>query len=450
MIKIDTSVFKAYDIRGIYPDQIDEDIVYRIAQAYVKIIKPKGAVVLGKDVRISSPSLWKSAAQGLIDMGVDVIDIGTVSTDMLYFAVAEYGHGGGITISASHNPKEYNGMKLVRERAIPISGDSGIVEIKDEVLKAERKEEEKKGKIIKKDIWDDYIEFCLSFIDKKKIKPFKIVANPNFGMAGKVLEKISKSIPIEIVPLNFEPDGSFPKGRPDPLIPENRDETIALIKESSADLGVAWDADADRFYFFDENGEFVDGYFVTAILSEIILEKHPGAKIISDPRQIWAIQEIVNKNGGTLILNKAGHSFIKERMIKEDAVFAGEMSGHYYFKYPNDTYYDNGMIPFFIVLEKLSVGDKKLSQLSKDYRETYFISGEINSEVADPIEIINEVENKYKDGRIEHIDGLSVEYSNWRFNLRPSNTESLLRLNVEAKTKDLMEEKRDEILKLIK
>lgn len=315
------------------------------------------------------------------------------------------------------------------------------------------KSNKQKNRIIKKDILADYISFCLSFIDKSKIKPFKIVANPNFGLAGKVLEKITADLPIEIIKLNFEPDGNFPKGRPDPMIPENRAETEALIRETKADLGVAWDADADRCFFFDEKGEFVAGYFVTAILAQIMLERNPGQKIISDPRLIWAIQDTVKKSGGEILLNKAGHSFIKERMVKEDAVFAGEMSAHYYFKYPNLTYYDNGMIPFSLMLERLSTKKIKLSKLAEPFRKKYFISGEINIEIkkiSEAENIINQIKEDYPDGEIESIDGLSVAYPKWRFNLRASNTEPLIRLNVEAKSKKTMEEKRDQILAAIK
>ncbi|MFA5188493.1 MAG: phosphomannomutase/phosphoglucomutase [Patescibacteria group bacterium] len=442
------NIFKAYDVRGIYPDEINEEAVYQIAQAYVKVFKPKGAIVLGKDVRLSSPSLWQSAAKGITNAGFDVIDIGTISTDMLYFAVANYDYAGGMTISASHNPKEYNGIKFVREKAIAISADTGLEDIKKEVLKGEEIMEPEKGDIIAKEILSDYVKHCLSFIEPEVIKPMKIVANANFGMAGVAVNKILEFLPIEIVPLNFQPDGSFPKGKPDPLIPENRRETEALVRSEKANLGVAWDGDADRCFIFDENGEFVDGYFLTAILADYFLKKKPKSKIISDPRLVWAIAETVKADNGSLIINKPGHAFIKDRMRKEDALFAGETSGHYFFR--DNFYCDNGMIPLLIILEELSKKGIKMSDLARPYREKYFISGELNQAVNDPDAVLKNAEEKYSKGRIEHIDGVSVEFEDWRFNLRKSNTEPLIRLNVEAKTQELVDEKVKELMELIR
>ncbi|MFH2011909.1 MAG: phosphomannomutase/phosphoglucomutase [Pseudomonadota bacterium] len=446
MLKINKGIFKAYDIRGIYPEEINEETAYKIAQAYVEFVKPK-EVVLGKDVRLSSPSLWRAAAQGINDAGVDVIDIGTISTDMLYFSVAQYGFDGGITISASHNPVQYNGMKMVREKAIPISSDTGIQEIMEIVLKSKKITVKKKGQIIVKDIMEDYLKHVRSFIDTNKIRPLKIVANANFGLAGVVAEKLAKEMPLKIIGINFTPDGSFPKGRPDPLIPENRQETIGRIKETGADFGVAWDADADRCFFFDEKGEFAQGYFITALLAKTFLNRYPGSKIIFDPRLTWANIDTVRENGGIPLINKCGHSFFKDRMRQEDAVFAGETSAHYYFR---DNYYaDNGMIPFMVMLEILSSSGKTLSELLAPFKDKYFVSGEINKEARNKERILQVIEEKYKESKIEHIDGLSVEYDDWRFNLRLSNTEPLLRLNLEAKSKILMEEKLYEITKLI-
>jgi len=443
MVKIDQSIFKAYDIRGIYPNEIDEETVYRTAQAYVKFVKPK-EIVLGKDVRLSSPSLWQAAAEGIIDAGVDVIDIGTISTDMLYFSVAKYGLGGGITISASHNPGEYNGMKVVREEAIPISSDTGLQEILQIVLKSEKIIGKKKGRIIKKDIMEGYLNHIRSFIDTVKVKSLKIVANANFGLAGEVVKRLTKDMPVEIIGINFTPDGNFPKGRPDPLIPQNRQETISKIEETGADFGVAWDADADRCFFFDGAGEFIEGYFITATLAKTFLKRSPRSTIIFDPRLTWANIETIVENGGVPIINKCGHSFFKDRMRREDAVFAGEMSGHYYFR--DNFYADNGMIPFMIMMENLSTSGKTMSQLMAPLKGKYFVSGEINREVKDTQKIIIHMENRYRGSIVDHIDGLSIEYPDWRFNLRPSNTEPLLRLNLEARSKDLMEEKRDEIV----
>ena len=449
-MSLNPNIFKAYDVRGIYPDEINEEAVYQIAQAYLKVFKPENAIVLGKDVRLSAASLWQAAAKGITNAGYDVIDIGTISTDMLYFAVANYGYGGGITISASHNPKEYNGMKFVREKAIAVSEDTGLLDIKKQVLKGEEIIEPEKGEIIVKEIMADYIEHCLSFIDKKAIKPMKIVADGNFGMAGVALNKILEFLPVEIVPLNFKPDGSFPKGKPDPMIFERRKEVSDLVKAEKADLGVAWDADADRCFIFDENGEFVDGYFLTAILAKIMLisAKKKGEKIICDPRQIWAIKDTVKTAKGKLIINKPGHAFIKDTMRKDNVLFAGEMSGHFYFR--DNFYCDNGMIPVLLILEKLSKEGIRMSDLVKSYREKYFISGEINQTVNDPDVVLNNAEKKHSQGKIEHIDGVSVEFKDWRFNLRKSNTEPLIRLNVEAKSQKLVDEKVKELLELIK
>lgn len=447
---INSEIFKAYDVRGLYPAEINEETVYKIAQAYVNVFKPKGAIVLGKDVRLSSPSLWQSAAKGLTDAGIDVIDIGTISTDMLYFSVAKYGYAGGMTISASHNPKEYNGIKFVREKAIAISGDTGIMDMRDQALKNEQIMEPDKGEITKKEILADYAKHCLSFIDSKTIKPMKIVASANFGMAGVAVNKILEFLPIEIVPLDFEPNGNFPKGRPDPSIPERRLETEELVRNEKVDLGVAWDADADRCFIFDENGDFVDGYYLTAILAQIMLERFgkESKKIIYDPRLTWAIEDTVKKFKGKALVNKPGHAFIKDRMRKEDALFAGETSGHYYFR--DNFYCDNGMIPLLLILQELSVKGIKMSDLANPYRKKYFISGEVNTTVKDPDVVLKNAEEKYSEGTIERIDGVSVEYADWRFNLRKSNTEPLIRLNVEAKSQALVDEKVKELLGLIK
>jgi len=448
---INSEIFRAYDVRGIYPNEIDENVVYKISQAYVKVFKPKGPVVLGKDVRLSSPSLWQAAAKGLTDAGIDVIDIGTISTDMLYFTVAKYGYSGGMTISASHNPKEYNGMKFVRAKAIAISADTGIMDMRDQVLKNEQIMESEKGDITKKEILADYVKHCLSFIDPKAIKPMKIVANANFGMAGKALNKILEFLPVEIIPLDFEPNGNFPKGKPDPMLVERRQETENLVKQEKVDLGAAWDADADRIFLFDENGQYIDNYFLSAILDKILLgrSKKTGEKVIYDPRQNWAVIDTIKAMGGEPIINKVGHSFIKDRLREENALCAGEITGHFYFR--DNFFCDNGMIPLLLILEKLSNENIKASDLVKPFKNKYFFSPEISQPItADADKILANIEKKYKDGEILHVDGLSVEYSDWRFNLRKSNTEPLIRLNVEAKSQVLVDEKVKELLKLIK
>lgn len=446
-------IFKAYDIRGIYPDEIDELAVYRIAKALCKYLKPK-ELVIGSDVRLSSPSLKRAAIKAVTSFGVKVIDIGEISTDMLYFAVAHFGYAGGFSITASHNSKEYNGMKLVREGARPISADSGLFDIKalaelvnsqDYILGTKNQ-----SLVEKKDILDDYILKIKTFGDFSKFKKFKIIANPNFGVAGKALDKLLENTGIEIIKLNYEPDGNFPKGRPDPLIPTNREELSRLVVEKKADFGVAWDADADRCFFFTEKGEFIEGYFITAFLAKILLEKNHGEKIIHDTRLTWAIEDIAKANGGYAIASKAGHSFIKERMRNEDAIFGGEMSSHFYFR---DYFYcDNGMIPLVMMLDFLSSQDKTLSQIMREmFWEKYFVSGEINREVFQKEKIFEKIEMLYERESLDFdkTDGISIEYPDWRFNLRGSNTEPVIRLNVEARSKDIMVAKRDEILKLL-
>jgi phosphomannomutase len=444
----DESIFKAYDIRGVYPDQIDEEAAYKIAQAYAKLFEPK-AVVLGRDVRLSGPALWEAAKNGFIDHGVDVVDIGVITTDMMYFAVANYGYDGGITISASHNPKEYNGMKLVRAGALPISGDTGINDIKKLAMDGYGFQAPIKGELKHREIQDEYVEKCLTFIDKTKIKPFKVVANAMFGCA--LQNVIKMNLPINLVLMNETPDGNFPKGQPDPLQGQNQIETVEIIKKEKPDFGVAWDADADRFFLFDENGRFIPGYYITAFLAKHIILKHPGQTVICDPRLNWAVHEKVIQAGGQVIVNKVGHSFIKERMRKNKVIFAGEMSGHYYFR---DFFYcDNGLIPFLMLLQIFSETEKKVSDLFGAYFFRYPISGEINTKLPDQsmvAPILQKIEDRYKDAKIEKIDGLSIEYDAWRANIRSSNTEPLIRLNVEAKDDGTLKAKTDELLAMIR
>lgn len=452
------SIFKAYDIRGIYPSEINEQDVYKIAQAYCEFVKPK-EVVIGCDVRLSSPALKEAAIKAVVDLGIKVIDVGEISTDMLYFAVANYGYAGGFSITASHNPKEYNGLKFVRAKSQPISADTGLFNIRDIALSLKSKVEslnfeltnEDLNLVEKKDILEDYIVKIKTFADFSKFKPLKIVANPNFGMGGRAVDKLLENTNIEIVKLNWESDGNFPKGRPDPLISENREETSKLVVENRADFGVAWDADADRCFFFTEKGQFIEGYFITALLAKIFLQKESGAIVLHDPRLVWAIQDIARKNNGTTINNKAGHAFFKERMRKENTIFGGEMSAHYYFR---DYFYcDNGLIPLVMMLEFLSTQEKTLSEIMQEmFWDKYFVSGEINNQVADVQAKITEAKEKYSVEAIkmDEIDGVSIEYADWRFNLRGSNTEPVIRLNVEAKSQELMEEKRDELLELIR
>jgi phosphomannomutase len=439
-------IFKAYDIRGKYPDDVNEEAFELIAKAYSVWLKPK-KVALGRDVRTSGKSLWDAVARGLTDMGVNVVDVGVISTDMLYFAVGHYGFDGGLSVTGSHNPAEDNGLKLVREDSRPISMESGIAQIRDLAFQDNFVEAKDKGRIVKLDIMDDYINEIIKFIDVDKVKPFKVAVNPNFGAAGVVLDRLADVLGLELVKINFEQDGTFPKGRPDPMIPSNREEIARLVVESGADFGVTWDADADRCFFYDENGKFVDGYYEAALLAQIVLEKYPNGKIVHDPRLIWATVDLVKQAGGIPLINKVGHSFIKARMREEDAVFGGENSGHFYFK---DYFFcDNGMIPFLLVLNKLSKTGQKFSELIDYMQEKYPNSGETNFTVVDKATKLKEIEQKYADGKIEHIDGVSIEYADWRFNVRESNTEPLLRLNLEAKNKELVMEKLKELTELI-
>lgn len=448
-MNIDSKIFKAYDIRGIYPTEINEEIAYKIVQAYTKIFKPS-VVVLGRDVRESGESLFQASQKGFTDAGVDVIDIGVVSTDLYYFAVGSLPVDGGITISASHNPREWNGMNFCKKGAEPISSESGLLDIRDLVIKDDTPVVlETKGKVEKRDLMKDFLKKVVEFIDPKILKPIKIVANANFGIDVILLKKAVElyNLPIEIIPLNAEPNGSFPKGPPNPLLPENRKEFLDLILRENADLGVSWDADGDRIFFADEKGQFIEGYFITAVLAKEMLKKYPGSKIIIDPRVIWATLDTINESGGIPIICRPGMTIIAKKMKDEDAVFAGEMSSHFYFR--ENYYRDNGIIPLFLILQTLALQNVTLSQLTEPLTTKYFISGELNFETEKKDEVLKSIQQKYSDGKLEFIDGLSVEYSDWRFNLRKSNTEALLRLNLEAKSKELMEQKRDEVVQLI-
>lgn len=447
---INPQIFKSYDVRGVYPDDFNEAIVKRIVPAYIKLFNPQ-KVVLGRDVRESGASLHRAALTSFIDAGVNVIDIGVVSTDMFYFAVGELGVDGGITISASHNPREWNGMNFCKKGAQPVSSETGLFDIRDLVFKGDVEiKSETKGSVEKKDVSEDFLRRVASFIDISLIKPTKIVANANFGVDVILLNKAISmfNLPLTVIPLNGEPNGSFPKGPPNPLLPQNRKEFLELIRDEKVDLGVSWDADGDRCFFADETATFIEGYFITAVLATEVLKKHRSAKVIIDPRLIWATTEAITNAGGTPIISKPGMTIIADRMTQEGAVFGGEMSSHFYFK--ENFNRDNGLIPFFLILEMLSKYNTTLSQLVAPYTSKYFITGELNFETEKKDEIIQEAQKKYQDAKLDFFDGLSVEYSDWRFNLRKSNTEPLLRLNLEARSKEKMEQKRDEIISFLK
>ena len=448
-MRIDTSIFKAYDIRGVYPDQLDEEIMYAIGQGYASVIKPTKPVAVGCDVRISSPVLKKSLIEGLLDAGIDVVDIGLISTEMVYFAVGNYGFGGGIQVTASHNTREWNGAKMVREGVIPISGESGLGDIRDFVVSSKKIVAAKRGKLEHKDILDDFCRYILTWVDYKNIKPQKVVYNPNFGYEGVALRRLVEigDLPLELVPLNADPDGNFPKGRPDPFIPENRPEFVELVKSTKADLGVTWDADADRVFFCADGGTFVDPCYINSLLIKLMLERYPKSNIIYDPRYTWAQIDAIVSNGGQPLLERVGHSFIKARMRAENSPFSGESSGHTFYR--DFWFSDSGLIPFMQVLEILSLSEKKLSELVGAIMDKYPISGEINFTVKDAKAIVNKVKNVFSDSKLSELDGIACEYSDWRFSLRGSNTEPLLRLNLEARNKKLLGEKIVELTNLI-
>ncbi|GAB4170082.1 MAG: colanic acid biosynthesis phosphomannomutase CpsG [Geothermobacteraceae bacterium] len=443
------SCFKAYDIRGRLPDELNEEIAWRIGRAYAAYLKPK-RVVIGRDVRPSSVELARSLARGLTEGGADVVDIGLCGTEEIYF-VTDYGRfDGGIMVTASHNPADWNGMKLVREQARPISGDSGLNTIRELAEKGEFPAAERTGTVETDSFRGPYIRHLLGYLDSTELLPLKIVVNPGNGCAGPVVRLLEAQLPFEMVPVHFEPDGAFPNGIPNPLLPENRAATADAVRAHGADLGVAWDGDFDRCFLFDERGEFIEGYYIVGLLAEFLLGVVPGAKIIHDPRLTWNTIDIVQRAGGTPIQSKTGHAFIKERMRSEDALYGGEMSAHHYFR--NFAYCDSGMIPWLLVAGLMCRTGKKLSELVEERIALFPASGEINRTVQDVGRVLAAIEQEYGGlgGRIDRTDGLSIEFDDWRFNLRPSNTEPVLRLNVEARgDRALMERKTGELLQRI-
>ena len=439
--------FKAYDVRGLYPEEIDEEGALAIGRAYVDEFEPK-AIAVGRDMRLSGPTIAAAVMEGAAGAGADVVDLGMVGTEMLYFAVGELGLDGGIAVTASHNPKEYTGMKIVRRGALPVGGDSGLVEIRERALRP-FSESIRRGSVRAHDIWPAFIERVLSFVDLETIRPLRVVIDAANGMAGAMLPPVLERLPVEAARCFFEPDGSFPNHEPNPLLPENRAFVVERTLAEGADLGVAFDGDADRCFFVDDRGEFVPGDFATALLARSILEKEPGAKVIYDVRASWAVPETIEQAGGVPLVNRVGHAFIKQRMRQEDAVFAGEVSGHYYFR--DFSQADSGVIPFLLMLERVSKAGIELSELLRPYRERYFITGELNTPVADVAVKLQELKERFgAEGTVSHLDGVSVEAPDWHFNVRPSNTEPLLRLNLEARSRELMERKRDEVLAVIR
>jgi phosphomannomutase len=444
---LDAKVFKAYDVRGIYPGELDEAGAEAIGRAYVEQFEPR-RIAVGRDMRLSSPAMQEALMRGAAAAGADVLDLGLVGTEMVYFAVGSLGLEGGAMVTASHNPKEYTGMKLVRRGALPVGGESGLLEVRDRALADSLAAPGREGRVEPHDIWPAYVDQVLSFVDVSTIKPLRVVIDAANGMAGVMLPPVLERLPVEAVRCYFEPDGSFPNHEPNPLLPENREFIVRKTLEEGADLGVAFDGDADRCFFVDDTGEFVPGDFVTALFAESVLEKEPGAKIIYDVRASRAVPDTIERAGGVPLVNRVGHAFIKARMRKEDAAFAGEVSGHYYFR--DFSQADTGVVPFLLMLELISKKGRPLSEILAPLRSRYFITGELNTPVPDVALKLQELKERYGGGRISHLDGISVDFDDWHFNVRPSNTEPLLRLNLEATSEKLMEQKRDEVLEVIR
>jgi phosphomannomutase len=448
-------IFKAYDIRGLYGSEMDETTAHAIGRAFARVLgklrgKPTGElrVGLGRDMRLTAPAMAAELRDGLIFEGATVIDAGMVATEMLYHLVGSRELDGGAMVTASHNPKAYTGVKLVREGALPLSGDAGIGDVKAEI-EAGLGHAHGGGSLEEADIWDEFRAHALSFIDPAKVKPMKVVVDGGNGMGGPMVGPILEKLPLELEEMYFEPNGEFPDHEPNPLLEENRLMIIDRVRASGADLGIAWDGDADRCFFIDGSGEFCDGDFICALLARAALAKNPGATILYDPRSSRAVPDLVAAEGGRSDLSRVGHAFFKARMREEKAVFGGEVSGHYYFR--DFWNADSGTIPALLVLELLSVDGRSLAELMAEFRSRYFISGEINSEVADPAAKIAEITERYSDGEQATLDGISVDYPEWHFNVRPSNTEPLLRLNLESLvSREDMEAKRDEVLGLIR
>ena len=448
--------FKAYDIRGQLGTELDESVAYRIGRAYAEFLKPKN-VVLGGDIRLTSESLKAALSEGIRDAGADVLDIGMVGTEQVYFATSHLQADGGIEVTASHNPIDYNGMKPIREGSRPISSDTGLLDIKRMAEENDFSpiDAARRGGYTQVSIMQEYLDHLCGYVDLPAIKPIKLVMNAGNGAAGPVVDAIearfkSLQLPIEIIKIHNTPDGSFPNGIPNPLLPENRGSTIDAVLQHGADMGIAWDGDFDRCFMVDEKGNFIEGYYIVGLLAEAFLLKTPGAKIIHDPRLTWNTIDVAAKNGGQAIQSKTGHAFIKERMRAEDAVYGGEMSAHHYFR---DFFYcDSGMIPWLLVMELISSSGRPLSNLVRAMVEAYPSPGEINRTIADPAKAIRQVKQHYEAEAlvIDEIDGISMEFTDWRFNLRMSNTEPVVRFNVETRgDRELLEQRQNEVLAIL-
>ena len=457
-MEIDPGIFKAYDIRGLYGEQIDGEVALQIGRGFARVLSKLSGkptielkVGLGRDMRLTAPELAARYREGLLMEGADVLDAGQVGTEMLYFLVGSRELDGGLMCTASHNPKAYTGAKLVREGAIALSGDEGIQDIRraiEEGLDGQATPSPR-GSVKEVDVYEEFQATALAMIDADAVRPLKVVVDGGNGMAGPMVGPLLQHLGLELIETYWTPDGNFPDHEPNPLLPENREFIIEKVRETGADLGIAWDGDADRCFFIDDTGEFVDGDFLTAMLAESLLLKHPGSAILYDVRASWAVPDTVKRKGGTPHVNRVGHAFFKARMRQEGSLFGGEVSGHYYFR---DFYCaDSGTIPALLILEQLSRQGKRLSELLEPYRELYFISGEINTEVEDQQGKMREIAERYPDARQDWLDGVSISYEDWHFNVRPSNTEPLLRLCLESlRSREHMESARDEVLELIR
>jgi len=447
-VTIDPAIFKAYDVRGIYGEDLTDEIAYRIGRAAAQYLNVS-QIAVGRDMRLSSPQLAAALIRGITDQGIDAIDLGMTTTDELYFAVGKFNYPAGVMITASHNPGQYNGMKFCRAQAFPISLETGLADIRDLAISGNFVEPAHKGQVIQRDVLDDYVQHALSFIDVSKVKPLKVVIDAGNGMAGMVMPHVFKHLPCELVPLYFELDGSFPNHPASPIEPENMADLQKKVREVGADLGAAFDGDADRMFPVDEQGNIVDGSMVTAIVANSLLHKHPGSSILYNLIVSKSVPELVNGLGGKAVRTRVGHSYIKAEMRKLNGIFGGEHSGHFYFR--DNWYADSGLIAFLITLELVSVEGKPLSELLRPL-DKWVRSREINSGVSDVQGKLQALEEKYgKDAlAVDHMDGITVDYGDWWFNVRPSNTEPLLRLNVEAKSRELLEQKRDELLAFIR
>ncbi len=445
-MQVDPSIFKAYDIRGVYPDSLNEEVAYAVGRAFVALLACE-EVVVGRDMRLSSPAIKEHLIRGLTEQGADVVDIGMVGTDQYYYACATLGRP-GLMVTASHNPPQYCGFKMVRNMPYLLSGDSGIQDLRHLVEEEGWGEPSRSGEVRTQDVSQGFIDKVLELVDPAQIKPLKVVADTGNGMVGPILQQVYDRLPVELIGMYLDPDGSLPNHGLDPMQPENRADLERRVIEEGADIGFAFDGDGDRFFIVDDRGHFVPGDFVTALMGCYMLERDPGGKVVYDVRCSWAVPDLIKQAGGTPLIERVGHSFLKPRIFEEGAVYAGELSGHYYFR----EFYgaDSGIVPSLVMLEMLSKRGVKLSELLAPLECKYFLSSEINSRVDDPLAKIEALAQRYGDGAIERIDGITISFDDWHFNVRPSNTEPLLRLNLEALSQGMMEQKRDEVLEFIR